>query len=253
MKKFLIFLAVVFAFVLVQNVHAFPTEITVVKGANDYAPYEIKSGEGKYSGIYIETVLEVAKKIGVTLNIVEKPWARCQKMMEEGAADAILTPFKTPEREGYMYFADEPIAYEETVLFTYTGSGVVYSGDLESLKNYKIGTARGYAYGDAWDKIDFPNKQVVDKQNSLIKMLSAKRIDVTLGTRYILQYLAKKEGVSDQIKALEPPLSKDGGYIAFSKAKGESHKELADAFAKAIKEVKASEKYKYILNKYGIK
>ncbi len=239
-------------FCVAQTGLSLPKEITVVKGVDEYAPYEIKLNNGKYGGIYMDTIKAVAKKIGVKLNFKEYPWARCQKMIKKGEADAIMTPFKNSERLTYMYYANEPLAYENMNLFTYKGSGIKYDGNLKSLKKYKIGVARGYSYGPEWDKIKFPKKSISNSQKSLIKKLAAKRIQLTLGTKYILQYIAKKENLSGKIIALEPPLSKDGGYIAFSKKKGSTHKELAEAFAKAIKEVKATPQYKEILKKYGV-
>ena len=81
-------------------------------------------------------------------------------------------------------------------------------------------------------------------------MLDKKRIQLIVGTRYVLQYTAKQNQVTDQITNLEPPLSIDGGYIAFSKAKGPAQKEMADAFSQELKKLKASTQYQAILEKY---
>lgn len=225
-------------------------EITVVKGTNDYTPYEMHLGNHQYAGIYVDIVVEVFRKLGIKAKIKEFPWARCIKYMKEGKYEAIFAPFINPERETFMYFPDEPLAREETVLYTYKGSGITFSGNLEQLKKYKIAVLRGASYGEAWDKIAFPKLQKVDTQNSLVEMLAKKRIQLIVGTRYVLQYTAKQNQVTHQITNLEPPLSIDGGYIAFSKAKGPAQKEMADAFSQELKKLKASTQYQAILEKY---
>lgn len=248
-----VIILILFLFSFSQSIFSLPKEILIIKGSNDYAPYEIKLGNNKYSGIYIETIQEAAKILKIKLVFKDFPWARCLSMMKAGKADALMTPFKNKERVTFMYFANEPVAYEETTLFTYKGSNIKFSGNLNDIKEHKIGVARGYSYGEKWDKINFPNVTKANTQKGLVKMLTKKRFEITLGTKYIIQYLAKEQGVSHKIVALKPSLSKDGGYIAFSKKKGRTHKELANAFEKALKKVKKSARYKQILKKYGIK
>lgn len=248
-----IFICLLFLFTIIHHAHSLPKEILVISDANDYSPYEINFGNNKFGGIYIETVLEAAKLLNIKLTFKEFPWARCLVMIKKGHSDAIMTPFKTKERLKYMYFANEPIAYEETSLFTNKSNQINFNGNLNNLKKYNIGVVRGFSYGEKWDKMKFPYVTTVNSQRNLIKMLVVRRVDVLIGTKYIIQYLAKEENASKHLVTLKPSLSRDAGYLAFSKIKGPSHKKLAIAFARAIRRVKKSKKYKMIFKKYGIK
>ena len=127
-------------FFILQTAFAkIPKELLIVRGEDEYIPYEIKKANGEYEGIYIEVLKEVLKSQNIKFKIKDYPWGRALEMIKKGKADAITTPFKNKERESFLYFPNAPLAYEETVFFTYKGSSIKYNGDLKSLTKYGIG------------------------------------------------------------------------------------------------------------------
>lgn len=250
MKKYYLVI-IIFSVIAFSNFSvAFPNSITIVKGGNEYAPYDINLGNGKFTGIYVDVVYQVAEQLDIKVNFEVYPWARCFIMMKKGMADAFIAPYINNERSEYMYFSKEPLAYEENVLMTYKGSQVQFSGDVSALINLEVAALIGASYGEKWDSVNFSNKHLLPSLESLVMKLAKKRVEVIIGTRYVIQHIANKNSITNDIVALDPPLSVNGGYIAFSKAKGLSHKALSDAFSKALVSLKKTAKYQAILKKY---
>ena len=249
MRKFFILSTLLVATSLSAN----PKKLHIVNSTNEYAPYRIKHPNGTFSGIYHDMIKAVAKKLKIKIKVGHYPWKRCLKMIKNGKADAIIAPFKTPERENFMYFAKEPLAYEENTLFTYKGSNIKFDGDLEKINSLKVGAALGLSYGAEWDNMIFPKKEILRHQIDIVKLLARKKLDIIIGSKLVNIHIAQKLNVADKIIPLKPSLSKSGGHIAFTKKKGEAYKKLAQTFSKEIKKFKNTKKYKKILAKYGLK
>lgn len=229
-----------------------PKQITITMRDGDYLPYQNASEKGRNKGLYVEVVEEAAKKIGISITIEAYPWKRCLIMMEREQADGIIGVLKNKSLHKSVNFVDEPLAFEEITLATYTGSDIKFDGKLDEIYKYKIGIIRGTTFYDEWEKKkeNFISLEETNRLEYLLKKLSAKRVDLIIGNKFIIQYNIKKFNLNNKVKIIDPSLSLNSGHLAFSKKKGKSHKALAEAFNKAIKEIKKSDIYINILNKY---
>jgi polar amino acid transport system substrate-binding protein len=70
-------------------------------------PYEYLDDKGKPAGINIELIERIFKELGVACEIRFYPWARAWLMIENGAADAVLSVSHNPAREPFLYFTEE--------------------------------------------------------------------------------------------------------------------------------------------------
>ena len=94
-------------------------------------------------------------------------------------------------------------------------------------------------------------KKITAKNDlNLLQMFKFKRFDIGLGNRHVVSYFAKKAGGIEDLVFLEPPITRDPLYIAFSKMRG--HEELTASFSTALREFKKTKAYRNILIKYGI-
>lgn len=64
----------------------------------EYPPY-IETKNSQVSGIAVNLVREIFNNLETPIEITVLPWARALNYIETGEADAILTIFKTPQRE----------------------------------------------------------------------------------------------------------------------------------------------------------
>ncbi|MCB9482252.1 MAG: transporter substrate-binding domain-containing protein [Desulfobacteraceae bacterium] len=113
----------------------FADEIIIV--TEQYPPYEfIENGE--WTGHDADIVREASRRAGVNPVFKEYPWKRCLKMVEEGAAEALISAMKTPDREEYIIFPDTNLSYEKNVIFGRRGDALVIKS-LDDLKGKTIG------------------------------------------------------------------------------------------------------------------
>jgi polar amino acid transport system substrate-binding protein len=220
---------------------------TLVIATSLWPPYVVEE-KGKLTGIDVEVVRELCRRLAIKSDIRVYPWKRALRYMEKGEADALFAPRRTPEREKFMYYPSEPIHMEKTVLIVPKGSGITIT-KLDDLKNRIVGVVRGYSYDPEFDKYPHMEKSVCDDDEQLVKMFVHKRISIIAGAdEGSLRYLCKKAGVEVEVAYV---FSAIPSYIAFSKkATGERGKILAEKFGEALRELKKSDFIPKVESKY---
>ena len=147
-----------------------------------------------------------------------------------------------------MYFSDNILVYEINQFFKLKETSLAHNGKLSTVSSFKIGAIRNYSYGSVFDEAKFDKIFRLETEESLIKSLVNKRIDLIVGNDTVIKMLAKKMGVENLVEPLFPIVSKAPLYIGFSKAK--SHKKLSEDFSKALYRFRNGKTYKNILRKY---
>ncbi len=251
MKKFFTFLLyIIVSCIAFTSLPVYAEKDLIYVVYTQWEPYTYQEN-GKDLGFEIETVRAVIGKMGLHSKFEQFPWKRCLYMMENGEADALVSALKTPEREKFLYFPDEHISVSKTVFFKKNGSSAEFDGSFESLKDYTIGVISGFSYGDAFDKAVYLKKDEVKDAENLIKKVLAGRNDLGAENLAVLTAAAKKMGVSSDIRFLEKPIHSQKLYAVFSKSK--SLEKLSMTFSETLRELKKSEEYRNILEKYGMK
>ncbi len=223
-------------------------KVTVVY--TDWFPYTWQEN-GVASGFEIETFKAVMKNMNMEAEFVNYPWQRCLFTLKEGKADALISLLKTPEREEFTIFPENHISLSRTVFFSTSDKNIKFTGSYEELKGLLIGVILGFTYGDAFDKAAYLEKdESRDTEMLLTKVLKA-RNDLGAENQAVVSASAKKMGVADKIRFLEPPIHTQKLYVGFSKAK--DLKKLSEDFSKQLGEFRNSDAYKAILEKYGVK
>lgn len=77
-------------------------------------PYEYLDHDGKPAGINVELIDRLFTELGVPYEIRFYPWARAWLMVENGAADAVLSVSHHPKREPFLYFTDQQKQFVNT-------------------------------------------------------------------------------------------------------------------------------------------
>ncbi len=90
-----------------------PVRPFVIVG-EELPPFEYLDENGKPAGINIELIERVFKELGVPYKIRFYPWARTWLMVENGAADGVLTVSHNPAREAFLYFTGEQTQFGAT-------------------------------------------------------------------------------------------------------------------------------------------
>lgn len=216
----------------------------------NYKPYYYYDNN-EYTGFSLEIARIIANNLNYELEFYQVPFARAIVELENGNADMIANFFITPNRKNIVSFTTESHISESLHFFVKKGTIIPYYGHPSDLKNYKICIVKGYSSGPYIDThLEEFSLESTSGETSQIKMITNERIPVAIGTKQVILTHAKKMGLSNEIKFLEPAISTDFVYMGFSKANPNA-KKLALEFSEAIKELKKTTKYKELLKKYG--
>lgn len=215
----------------------------------EWFPYTYTE-RGAPAGFEIEILAEVLDGLGLKPVFVSYPWKRCLAYLESGKTDLVVSLLKTPEREAYALFPEEPISVSRTSVFVLATNAFEYGGELTKLKGRKLGVIAGFDYGRGFEQASFLDKDESVEPKSLLSKLLLKRIDAALENEAVLMAEAARQGASDKIRALSPPLQVARLYVGFSKAN--KLDDVRRRFSEALAAFKRTERYARILEKYGV-
>lgn len=184
-------------------------------------PYMIGAGEedADVSGIDVEIVSEIARRMKLKIEYIKCTWARCLELMKSGEADLLSSVFKKPERELYMLYFYRPILEHLPVAFYFLkgkNQSVNTYEDLYKLKS--IGVLKGASYFEQFDKDSRIEKFEVASQDQLFPMLLSERLDAVAGYVPTENYQIQQGGFGDRIERSAFEYEEPTGiYIALSK------------------------------------
>ncbi|WP_028581823.1 substrate-binding periplasmic protein [Desulfogranum japonicum] len=143
--RFLIF----FVFIMVCNVYAEQQKIVIA--TLEYPPF-IYSENNQVKGPIVDKIRDLFDKLEVKVTIKIYPIARGLFMVKNGEVDAYFSLKKTPEREKKLLFTKEPLIQQPFVFFVRNDSKIIWNGNLEDIKNYRIGIVSKTSYGMVFDE-----------------------------------------------------------------------------------------------------
>jgi len=203
----------------------------------DFPPFEYRQ-DGEARGDSVALIRRVCAGLGLVPVFMSRPWARAVDDVRTGHADGIFSLFRSEEREGWLHFARQPLAYEDTVVFVARGD--LHPESLEALSGLRVGVVRGYHYGPGVS-MRLPESPIPFKDvEALLAMLCEGRIDAALATRrsgeYILERLACADRARVVLELARMPL-----YIAFSRVDEARGRRLAEMFSRELARLAAEE------------
>jgi polar amino acid transport system substrate-binding protein len=166
-------------------------------------PYMIGAGEenASLSGIDVEIVQEIARRLGLRVQYLTCTWARCLELMKNGEADLLSSAYRKPEREVYMLYFRQPYLTQLPIAFYYL-KGKNYSvADYEDLYQFNsIGVLNEASYFELFDQDTHVKKFSVTSQDQLFPMLLAGRLEVIAGYVPTENYQLVVNGYRDQVE-----------------------------------------------------
>lgn len=212
----------------------------------EYPPYEYLEN-GKPTGLDIEILQAVAQKAGIEFKYNFVPWERALYLTKNKQADAIISLFKTAEREEFLLFPEEGLAYERNVIFAKENYNREIN-KIDDLKNLTIGVTSGYSYGPEFDDYVGVNKDFSNDQDTMIRKFANNRFEIFITNELVGHYLLKKQGVANY-KTLGYVADDQMLYMGISKGMADSEI-LYDKVNTALKELKQSGELDAIRKKY---
>ncbi len=217
-----------------------------------YPPYQYLEND-RSKGIAIEIVEEAFRRIDQPINIIFLPWARALHEMKQGQSDGLFTVIKNPEREVFLDYTKEALMYQAVSLYVTKDSPIRFSGDLQSMSNYRFGVVRKFNYGSVW-RAALKNNTITNmslagtQEMNIKKLIAGNRFDIMISDRLPALFLLKKLEVNGKVKELTPPVEEPPVYFAFSKKRKLTL--IRDKFDLAIANMKKEGVYDEIFTRF---
>ncbi len=231
---------------------ALSREIIVVRGNDNYPPYEMNVA-GQLVGFHIDLITQVAKTLDMRARFESYPWKRAIYMVREGLVDAISFISETEHRSEFVIFTpgnELSIAKIALIVLKSKKSIFNFNGhNLKTLSHYTFGHNLGFSYGDFYDKSKL-NKKTFNTYDQLFSSLRLERIDLALVDYDAFEHFQMSaQGITHKLVALDKKVA-IANYIAFSKKM--KLQKLSAKFAKAMLEYKKSEGFFALIKKYKL-
>ena len=160
-----------------------------------------KADDRSASGIDVDIVREMARRMGLDLALVHCSWLRCLSLMENGEADLLSSAYKKPDREKYMDYLARPYLDSLPIAFyVKKGSGVRITDYADIYRLDSVGVLRGASYFAQFDQDTRVRKYEVASQDQLFPMLVSGRIQAMAGYVPTENYRLKAEGFAGQVE-----------------------------------------------------
>ena len=238
------------------------TKNRLIGGWYLWEPYQfnkISAGGYDLSGMDIDLVRSIAKKVGVEIEYEQIDWGQHQLDLKNGTRDIAAGATYTANRAEYVYFS-LPYRYEENSLFTLIDSNknleFVSISELLAqirLQNYILGVTKGFIYADPQINLfvnDPTTQDIVKKYNNDVEALNALvkgEIDGFISDRVVGAAAILNKKINGAVKEVELNI-KTPIHLMFSKKTVPL--ELVDKFNQEIKKFSASEEFKTIAKTY---
>ncbi|WP_046003353.1 substrate-binding periplasmic protein [Pseudoalteromonas rubra] len=217
----------------------------------EYPPYEFQGKNGP-SGIAVELVREVFRRMEQPYSIDILPWGRAIREVETGRYDGIFTIYKTPQRLAFLDYSDEMLIEQSIALFTLRKNNIHFDGRLNSLAPYRVGVMHKVSYGKEIDMAlkrgVFENVVTTDTGRRSFELLLADRVEVVVINRLGALEIIKQLGIEDLVAEVPSYRYEIPSYIAFSKVRALDKTRLE--VEQALREIKKDGTYDKILQEY---
>lgn len=252
----LVFKCSTVALSLMLTLCSYADEKTVVIAGDYWCPINC-SQDDPQQGYMIDIARVALAKHGYKLRYVETPWIRALAQARNGSIHAVVGAFKG-DAPDFIYTDTPLLKMSPSSLFTRIERDWYYEG-VKSLVNLKLGTVRGYDYGEALNqyiekhkgtgKINPLSGDSVVQRN--IKSLLQGRIDVMAESAPVFWYTAKTMKVEKLLRDAGNTSTPMPCHIAFSPKHPEA-KAIAKAFSEGVKELYEQGKLQTLGEAYGL-
>ncbi len=253
MKKiFLIFIVFLF-----NNTHAeenFKTLTAVSKSS----PPMFYNENGTVTGIDVEVIQFVAKKLGYKVEFIDEPWEKALIDTKQGKFDFIFEADINEERKNFFYFT-RPTMQLKMAFYKSKNLNFFYSS-LDSFSKYIVGIGNGFVFENRLqtyiDRKIYQIYNISGNDTDIQGLLKAafKQVDFYICPSLTGQFIInKKRKIFPELLSLDyiEPESLEGSWprLAFSKAR-ENSLQLSQNFDKELMKFLSTPDFNKIVRKY---
>jgi polar amino acid transport system substrate-binding protein len=183
-------------------------------------PYYYTEDVAEPHGLPLDLLKPAARQLGLQIEIVTCPFARCLKLAEQGEVDIVGGLIKTDERENYLYFI-------QPAMMNFVSSFVFYSRhsqnheihSVKNLKGYSITVMRNAAYFPAFDQATDFERISVNSEAKALELVYKGRADYAITVEQTAEGAFAEAGLELSDLKRQPYHVNQNirGYLAFSR------------------------------------
>lgn len=193
--------------------------------------YEPTGKPGDADGLGADLMRRAAARLGMGLRFEVLPWLRAQAMVEQGQADVLVGPYRTPEREQRFLFSRQAFYADALVFYSRRNVASRWGGDFAALTKVPLAIVQGWAYGDDFERTR-PGLQMLSTALTVetgLLMLKRGRIELLASNERNTAPMIETLGLGAELHVLNPPISFQRGHFAYTRnAQGEALRESID-------------------------
>lgn len=220
----------------------------------DFAPYSMLS-QGRASGIDVEVMTEAARRAGIEIEILLRPWDELVRMLKAGECDGAFALFKDEERQEFAIFLEAvPIHYSDYVFFTRVGANFSFRS-YDDLVGKTIGRAAGVSLGEEFEAAAKAGKMTLrayPDQAAALGGLVSGEVGAYAGNIDVTYNRLKTMGMTSSIIYLPKKiLEKKPAYVVLSRASAYPEKaEVGQKLERALDQMRRDGTYRDIAHRY---
>ena len=181
-----------------------------------WPPFRIEGPEGQIAGLDIDLLAELERRTGLRFEVHRAPWARSLAALQSGSADLMTGLARTPERERYIDYLEQPYYACAPRLYA-TPEIAANIRDYADLRGHTIGYVLESAYFEPFDSDRQLKKFGVNNEAQLLQMLTLGRLQLVIGTDCQVDYELRDPQLARHIvRTRFQPDSRTDLYIGFS-------------------------------------
>jgi polar amino acid transport system substrate-binding protein len=220
------------------------------------APWTMPDG----SGLNLELLKRVERRLGENFELVAKPWKRCLEEVRTGVQDGLIGSAVAPERQQFSVFptmsdgsADRTAALNEDQARVYIRKNSKANWDGQNLTNVKqaILVQRAYLVGSILQKRGFQIKEIRSIHEAL-ELLAKGTADIAILQSIEAENLVKYDSsIKDKVRSAETSFVSLPMYLPVNNKTYTQDPRRIESIWNAIREIRASSEYRQLLNAAG--
>ncbi len=172
----------------------------------NWAPFEFRDDEGRYSGMAANFVALASDRMGVKMEAAQiDNWPRVLEAAREGEVDVLPAIVPTKERSRYLLFTEPYLKFPMVII---TRSDAPFIGGLEELAGRRVAVVKDY-YSHETLKREHPELQLVPTPSvdKGVNAVATGEVDAYVGNIAAASYAINHQGLTSLKLAAYTPYS----------------------------------------------
>ncbi len=237
------------ALLLVCCVLTLPVNAKITMMTEDFAPFGFYDSNGQLTGIGVEIVQHVMKRLDLKDEIQVLPWSRAIKQLELLPNRALFCVARTPARDGKFDWVGPMLS--DGVYLYHSRRFDSSSENINSARQWQsIAVTANYPEHQTLIDLGFDNLWVTNQPRENARLLSYDRVTAMVAGEFAMPSLLDAEGINrDEIVRSEINLFDIDLYIAFSKG---TNPKILHQWQQALEEFQRTSEYQAIRKRYTV-